>query len=85
MTLDLTTRAHRAATLVLVPHMGEDVARERAAQLACGFDPLDLPGDEEMRHCIAAARRDIYGGLELSDDEVESLTQRVALALGSLR
>lgn len=81
----LTERAHHAATMVLAPHMGEDVARERAAQLAVCFDPEAVPGDEDIRHCIAAARLRHYGGLELSDDEVESLTQRVALALGGVR
>lgn len=77
--------AHHVATSVLRPHLGHEIARERAAQIVTCFDPDALPDDADVRHAIAGARERIYGGRDLSDDEIERLTQGVLLALGSVR
>lgn len=77
-------RARAVAASVLRPHVGHDIAMERAAQIACCFDRDHLPSEADVRATLEGARDPMYGGAELSDPEIERLTQGVLLALGSL-
>lgn len=78
-------RAHLAVTAVWMPHMGARIATERASQIACCYDPEDPPSEWDVRQTVEHARLEIYGGLDLSDDAVDRLTQGALLALSGVR
>lgn len=80
-----TKQAHLAVFAVWRPHMGALVAQERAAQVACCYDPTDPPPEDMVRQVVEHARLECYGAVDLSDDAVERLTQGALLALSGVR
>lgn len=76
--------AVRAAATVLRPHLGDDVALERARNMACVWacsDDDEPYTERDATEQILAARLDCYGGVPVTHDEAESLAARVLLAL----
>lgn len=75
---------HRATTVALVPFLGEQAARERAAHIAQWvpfWEPCDPPIRDGVRRIIAGARFERYGGIHLADGDLEAATDAVLAVL----
>ncbi len=74
--------AHWSIAQVLAPSLGMRVARDRAAQLACCLD-LELEA-ADVRETLETCRHECNGGVDVSDEEIERLTEAVLLAMQGL-
>ena len=69
---------------ILRPHLGADVARERANNLAQLWALEGELSEGDASALIRQARLDCYGAVAVSDVEADSLAARVMLLLDGL-